>query len=199
MTGLGGRLGDTPAQALDWLCLIDGCLEIAQAGDAAWLVWAQQLWDRFDELFSSDKGVWYDHDGSDETVLYAEEIGHDGAEPSVLSLALQQAWTLGVLTAETKYHARMDQALTAVAPHLAKQAVGLSGSCIASVLYHADWRRCLVTGWAGSYNEQLLPAHDELSEQPTVPIPLAAAPPVDAGQGERSFPANRQPVIGMTK
>ena len=81
--------GDIPAFAEDYAALIQGLLDLYEAGfEIRWLQWAEQLQARMDELFwDAAQGGYFNSRADDASIIVRLKEDYDGAEPSPNSLA----------------------------------------------------------------------------------------------------------------
>jgi uncharacterized protein YyaL (SSP411 family) len=81
--------GDIPAFAEDYAALIQGLLDLYEAGfEIRWLQWAEQLQAKMDELFwDSTGGGYFNSRADDASIIVRLKEDYDGAEPSPNSLA----------------------------------------------------------------------------------------------------------------
>jgi len=92
---------DIPGFAEDYACLIQGLLDLYEAGfDIRWLRWAEELQDRMDELFwDGEHGGYFNSRADDPTVIVRLKEDYDGAEPAPNSVAVSNLirldWMLG--------------------------------------------------------------------------------------------------------
>jgi uncharacterized protein YyaL (SSP411 family) len=103
----GGR-GDIPGFAEDYAFLIQGLLDLYEAGfDLRWLQWAEQLQVRMDALFwDPERGGYFNSRADDASVVVRLKEDYDGAEPAPNSVAAMNLvrldWMLGTLGAREK-------------------------------------------------------------------------------------------------
>ncbi len=92
---------DIPGFAEDYACLIQGLLDLYEAGfEIRWLQWAEKLQGKMDELFwDSERGAYFNSRADDPTVIVRMKEDYDGAEPAPNSVAalnlLRLDWMLG--------------------------------------------------------------------------------------------------------
>ena len=94
----GGR-GSTPAFAEDYAAVIQGLLDLYEAGfDVRWLQWAERLQARMDALFWDEAGGGYFNSAADDPSLVLRlKEDYDGAEPAPSSIAALNLLRLGAL------------------------------------------------------------------------------------------------------
>ncbi len=103
-----GRRGAVPGFAEDYAGLIQGLLDLYEAGfEIRWLQWAEQLQSRLDELFWDEAGGGYFNSrGDDPAVIVRMKEDYDGAEPAANSVAVSNLvrldWMLGTPGAREK-------------------------------------------------------------------------------------------------
>ena len=80
---------DIPGFAEDYACLIQGLLDLYEAGfDVRWLQWAERLQAAMDRQFEDpERGGYFSSRSDDATVIVRMKEDHDGAEPSANSVA----------------------------------------------------------------------------------------------------------------
>lgn len=106
-TWRGGR-GDIPGFAEDYAFLIQGLLDLYEAGfDVRWLQWAEQLQTRMDALFwDPERGGYFNSRADDASVVVRLKEDYDGAEPAPNSVAAMNLvrldWMIGLLGAREK-------------------------------------------------------------------------------------------------
>jgi uncharacterized protein YyaL (SSP411 family) len=84
----GGR-GTVPGFAEDYACLIQGLLDLYEAGfDVRWLQWAERLQAKMDALFwDAEHGGYFNTRTGDPAVILRLKDDYDGAEPAANSIA----------------------------------------------------------------------------------------------------------------
>ena len=168
------RLGAAavPGFAEDYAFLAAGLLELFQAtGDPAWLAWTLALHRRLDDLFSdAEDGAWFSTTGADDSVLLRLKEQHDGAEPSVTSVAACSLLALAHLTGDDAMRRRAEAALGAFRPHLGR-AVPLMLTALST--YHAGVPQLVVVGDPAAEDTQAL-----FAEMRRVYLPTAVVVPV---------------------
>jgi len=97
-----GRRGDIPGFAEDYAYLIQGLLDLYEAGfEFRWLEWAVRLQARMDALFrDADRGGYFNSRADDSSVIVRLKEDYDGAEPAPNSVAamnlIRLEWMVGV-------------------------------------------------------------------------------------------------------
>ena len=100
--------GDIPGFAEDYACVIQGLLDLYEAGfEVRWLQWAERLQARMDELFwDAVRGGYFNSRADDASVLVRLKEDYDGAEPAPNSVAAMNLvrldWMLGLPGAREK-------------------------------------------------------------------------------------------------
>ena len=171
------RLGDAavPGFAEDYAFLAAGLLELFQAtGDPTWLAWTLALHRRLDNLFSdAEDGAWFSTTGADDSVLLRLKEQHDGAEPSVTSVAAGSLLTLAHLTGDDAMRHRAEKAIGAFRSHLGR-AVPLMLTALST--YHSGVPQVVVVGDPAAEDTQALFAEVRHLYLPTaVVVPVAPA------------------------
>lgn len=94
----------------DYAFFIYGLCELYQADfDETWLTTALQLQNLQDGLFwSSEEGLFFDHDGSDKTLIHRPNDFFDNATPSGNSMSLLNLKRFYLLTGNEKYRTKGD-------------------------------------------------------------------------------------------
>jgi len=93
--------GDVPGFAEDYAYLIQGLLDLYEAGfELRWLQWAERLQDRMDAAFwDAERGGYFNSRADDASVLVRMKEDYDGAEPAPNSVAVANLvrldWLLG--------------------------------------------------------------------------------------------------------
>ena len=84
-----GARSEIPGFAEDYACLIQGLLDLYEAGfEVRWLRWAEQLQGTMDALFRDEtSGGYFNSPAGDPTVLVRLKEDYDGAEPAPGSIA----------------------------------------------------------------------------------------------------------------
>ncbi|HWA26959.1 MAG TPA: thioredoxin domain-containing protein [Lacunisphaera sp.] len=84
-----GRRSDIPGFAEDYACLIQGLLDLYEAGfEIRWLQWAVRLQARMDALFWDEgRGGYFNSRADDASVIVRLKEDYDGAEPAPNSVA----------------------------------------------------------------------------------------------------------------
>jgi len=106
--------GDIPGFAEDYAYLIQGLLDLYEAGfEIRWLQWAERLQAMMDELFwDADRGGYFNSSANDPTVIVRLKEDYDGAEPAPNSVAVMSLirldWMLGTAGARTKAEATIE-------------------------------------------------------------------------------------------
>jgi uncharacterized protein YyaL (SSP411 family) len=96
----GGR-GDIPGFAEDYAYLIQGLLDLYEAGfEIRWLQWAVRLQARMDALFAdAERGGYFNSRADDPSVIVRLKEDYDGAEPAPNSVAatnlIRLDWMIG--------------------------------------------------------------------------------------------------------
>jgi uncharacterized protein YyaL (SSP411 family) len=171
------RLGAAavPGFAEDYAFLAAGLLELFQAtGDPTWLAWTLALHRRLEDLFSdAEDGAWFSTTGADDSVLLRLKEQHDGAEPSVTSVAASSLLVLAHLTGDDAMRRRAEAALGAFRPNLGR-AVPLMLTVLST--YHAGVPQLVVVGDPAAEDTQALFAEVRRVYLPTaVVVPVAPA------------------------
>jgi uncharacterized protein YyaL (SSP411 family) len=113
---------DIPGFAEDYACLIQGLLDLYEAGgEIRWLQWAEQLQAKMDELFwDAEHRGYFNSRADDPTVIVRLKEDYDGAEPAPGSIAAMNLvrldWMIGSGTPPTP--AAKDRGEVAAAPVL---------------------------------------------------------------------------------
>ena len=91
--------GDTPALAEDYAYLIQGLLDLYEAGfDGRWLRWARRLQETMDRQFRDEAdGGYFGSVAGDPGIVLRLKDDYDGAEPAAGSVATMNLLRLGVL------------------------------------------------------------------------------------------------------
>jgi uncharacterized protein YyaL (SSP411 family) len=111
----------TQATLADYAWLINGLLEVYQAGnDAHLLSWAIELQNRQNELFLDDSsGAYYESSAEDANLLFRSKSIFDAALPSANAIALSTLRKLAELSKKTShkkdYSARADKLVSSFA------------------------------------------------------------------------------------
>jgi uncharacterized protein YyaL (SSP411 family) len=94
----GGR-GSTPAFAEDYAAVIQGLLDLYEAGfEIRWLQWAERLQARMDALFWDEAaGGYFNSSADDPSLVLRLKEDYDGAEPAPSSIAALNLLRLGAL------------------------------------------------------------------------------------------------------
>ncbi|WP_415908884.1 thioredoxin domain-containing protein [Oleiharenicola sp. Vm1] len=106
--------GDIPAFAEDYAFLIQGLLDLYEAGfDLRWLQWAERLQARMDALFwDAERGGYFNSRADDPSVLVRLKEDYDGAEPAPSSVAAMNLvrldWMLGLPGARARAQATIE-------------------------------------------------------------------------------------------
>ncbi len=110
---LEGR-GAAEGFAEDYACLIQGLLDLYAAGfETRWLLWADRLQRKMDELFrAADGGYFNSAAGAPDLVLRLRE-DYDGAEPAPSSLAALNQLRLGAIFQDAGRRTRAGETLAA--------------------------------------------------------------------------------------
>ena len=171
------RLGAAavPGFAEDYAFLAAGLLELFQAtGDPDWLEWTLVLHRRLDDLFSdANDGAWFSTTGADDSVLLRLKEQHDGAEPSVTSVAACSLLTVAHLTGDDATRRRAEAALGAFRAHLGRS-VPLMLTALSA--YHAGVPQVVVVGDPVAHDTQALFAEVRRMYLPSaVVVPVAPA------------------------
>ncbi len=88
--------GATEGFAEDYACLIQGLLDLYEAGfQIQWLQWASRLQEEMDALFRDQAGGYFSTSPSAQDILFRLQEDHDGAEPSANSVACHNLVRLG--------------------------------------------------------------------------------------------------------
>ncbi len=111
---LEGR-GATEGFAEDYACLIQGLLDLYEAGfETRWLCWADRLQRKMDELFRAEDGGYFNSAaGAADLVLRLRE-DYDGAEPAPSSVAALNQLRLAAIFHDEERRARGGQTITAL-------------------------------------------------------------------------------------
>ncbi|MFZ9840034.1 MAG: thioredoxin domain-containing protein, partial [Opitutaceae bacterium] len=101
----GGR-GATPAFAEDYAAVIQGLLDLYEAGfEIRWLQWAERLQARMDARFWDEAGGGYFNSAADDPSLVLRlKEDYDGAEPAPSSIAALNLLRLGALLGDGSGH-----------------------------------------------------------------------------------------------
>jgi hypothetical protein len=111
---------DIPAFAEDYAALIQGLLDLYEAGfELRWLQWAEQLQAQMDALFGdADHGGYFNSRADDGSIVVRLKEDYDGAEPSPNSLAalnlLRLDRMLGAPPPLPTYHERAMRTIAAL-------------------------------------------------------------------------------------
>ena len=99
----------------DYAFLIQGLLDLYEAGfDIQYLLWAEKLQDKQDELFhDAQAGGYFASSERDPNVLLRIKEDHDGAEPSASSVAALNLARLAAMTGREEWRARAEQTVAA--------------------------------------------------------------------------------------
>lgn len=91
--------GAVEAFAEDYACLIQGLLDLYEAGfEIRWLQWAERLQATMDELFwDEDHGGYFNSRADDPSIILRLKEDYDGAEPAASSVAAANLLRLGTL------------------------------------------------------------------------------------------------------
>lgn len=94
----GGR-GSTEGFAEDYACLIQGLLDLYEAGfELRWLQWALQLQQAMDAAFwDAERGGYFNSKESDASIVLRLKEDYDGAEPAASSVAAMNLLRLGAI------------------------------------------------------------------------------------------------------
>ncbi len=93
--------GAVPGFAEDYACLIQGLLDLYEAGfDVRWLQWAEKLQVKMDALFwDAERGGYFNSRADDPAVIVRLKDDYDGAEPAANSVAAMNLvrldWMIG--------------------------------------------------------------------------------------------------------
>jgi uncharacterized protein len=102
--------GETHGFAEDYACLIQGLLDLYEAGfQIHWLQWAKTLQIQMDELFSDPAGGYFSTGREAPDILFRLQDDHDGAEPSANSVAFSNALRLGRLLNRSEFIASAER------------------------------------------------------------------------------------------
>ena len=198
--------GDIPGFAEDYACLIQGLLDLYEAGfDIGWLQWAERLQAKMDELFwDSAAGGYFNSRADDPAIIARLKEDYDGAEPAPGSVAalnlVRLAWMSGEgdrpAGTEPAAPGHLDRARRCVestrrqweaAPHALPQML-----CALELLM-APPRTVVLAGTPGAADFQALAAvlHERLG-------PRRALLAADGGEGQRWLSGRAPYLAAMT-
>ncbi|MEO7599694.1 MAG: thioredoxin domain-containing protein [Opitutus sp.] len=91
--------GDAEGFAEDYACLIQGLLDLYEAGfELRWLVWAERLQATMDERFwDGEHGGYFNSQAGDSNIVLRLKEDYDGAEPAASSVAASNLLRLGAI------------------------------------------------------------------------------------------------------
>lgn len=119
--------GNIPGFAEDYACLIQGLLDLYEAGfEIRWLQWAEKLQAAMDRLFEDPaKGGYFNSRADDATVIVRLKEDHDGAEPSANSVAALNLLRLDAMTGLPGARERALKTIEALRPQWSRVPHGL--------------------------------------------------------------------------
>ncbi len=149
-----GRFGGT---VNDYAFLIHGLLELyASDFDPAWLVWAQQLQAKQDELFWDTQLGGYFYTAADERhLILRKKETYDGALPSGNSIALLNLLRLRNLTYDQNYEVTVGQLLAALSGEISRYPAGYAQALIGVDYFLDDSKEIAVVGPKGDLSTQV--------------------------------------------
>jgi len=108
--------------AEDYAGAVWGALALGEAIDnGEWLDWALALQRRQDERFLDEQGsAWYSTTGADPSILLRLREDYDGAEPSATAVTVRNLLTIGRLSRNPDWGARVEKVLAASAVRLTR-------------------------------------------------------------------------------
>jgi uncharacterized protein YyaL (SSP411 family) len=139
---------DVPGFAEDYACLIQGLLDLYEAGfDVRWLQWAERLQAKMDVLFwDAGRGGYFSSRADDPAVIVRLKDDYDGAEPSANSVAAMNLvrldWMLGLAGAAD----RARRTLEALRPSWSRMPHALPQMLCALELVLAEPRTVVLAG-----------------------------------------------------
>ncbi|KAF4518086.1 hypothetical protein B566_EDAN007787 [Ephemera danica] len=131
----------------DYAFLVRGLLDLYEASsEDRFLVWAEQLQDKQDELFWDHESTGYFTAAKDPTILLRLKEDQDGAEPACASVAAANLLRLAVYLERNELEQRAARLLTAYSSRLAKIPVALPEMSSALMLYHDSPTQVFLAG-----------------------------------------------------
>jgi len=168
----------------DYAFLVQGLLDLYEASfDVHWIEWARSLQARQDELFwDTAEGGYFGTTGKDAHVLLRMKEGHDGAEPSMNSVATLNLLRLGSLFDDNSSRERAIKTIQAFAGHIQR-----SPASFPQMLVGVDWLRrpslqIVIAGRPGTVDTLALLAELNRTYIPTKIVIMA-----DGGPGQKYF------------
>ncbi len=189
-----GSRSDTPGFAEDYACLIQGLLDLYEAGfDVRWLQWAERLQTTMDRQFEdAERGGYFSSRRDDATVIVRMKEDHDGAEPSANSVAALNLLRLDAMTGLPGARDRALRTIEALRPHWSRAPHGLPQLLCAFELAMDAPRTVVLAGDPATADFQALAA--VLAEKSG---PRRAVLCAEGGAGQRWLAARRPYLADM--
>ncbi|MFZ5496239.1 MAG: thioredoxin domain-containing protein [Verrucomicrobiota bacterium] len=139
---------DLPGFAEDYACLIQGLLDLYEAGfDHRWLQWAEQLQAKMDEFFwDAERGGYFNSRADDPTVIVRLKEDYDGAEPAPNSVAAMNLIRLDWMVGTPGARDRALQTIAALRPRWSRLPQALPQMLCAVELALAEPRTVVLAG-----------------------------------------------------
>ena len=191
--------GAVPGFAEDYACLIQGLLDLYEAGsDVRWLQWAERLQAKMEALFwDAERGGYFNSRADDPAIIVRLKDDYDGAEPAANSVAAMNLvrldWMLGSAEDCSSYHDRARRTVEALRPAWSRQPQALPQMLCALELVLAEPRTVVLAGDPRSPSLRALAA--VLSESPG---PRRAVLWADGAAGQQWL-ARRRPYLAEMK
>ncbi|HVT74022.1 MAG TPA: thioredoxin domain-containing protein [Lacunisphaera sp.] len=190
-----GQRSTGPGFAEDYACLIQGLLDLYEAGfEIRWLQWAEQLQARMDDLFWDEAGGGYFNSrGDDPAVIVRLKDDFDGAEPAANSVAVANLVRLDWMLGTTGAREKARRTIAALRPQWRRAPQALPQMLCSLELALAEPRTVVLAGDpAGEPFRRLAGVLHEL------PGPRRAMLHADGGAGQQWL-ASRRPYLAALK
>jgi uncharacterized protein YyaL (SSP411 family) len=142
----------------DYAFLIQGLFDLYEASfDPQWLVWAEKLQNKQDEVFwDSTQGTYFATTASDSSVLFRMRDEFDGAEPSANSIAAMNLLRLWQLTDNAERKAKADKTFAAFSARLKKSPDALPQLMAALDFARSKPKQIVIAGKANAADTRAL-------------------------------------------